>query len=395
MSEYGADDFPLAFRGYEKEHVDRFIRQLKDRIDLAETQNSLVSEDVRRLQGEVMAANARADDAEGRLERLAAEVHTLEQGQQEDAAPRVEFEQILRVAEDQANEMIANAVKQGEKFTQEARAEAEKIIQDAQDEAGQIRQQAQHELEQARIRIETEQTAARAQIEQDAAVAAQEVQQAQQEAAATHSEAERDAAAIRARAEADAQQVSEQAQRQAAEARARQLEFETALTRREDQAQQEFLALHNQAVAHSERIIQDANEKVQRALEHSQRVETNAKAFEAAAHAQADSVIANARTRAGEIIEGARARAQAIIDTVVAHAKAAGQDAEDRARSLRAQQQSLQSFLTEVNGLVGGIEDYQRSTALADDASEVPTSEEPGEPAPAAAPAQAGGDTQQ
>ncbi|MCG3024517.1 hypothetical protein KZ310_35000, partial [Escherichia coli] len=55
------------------------------------------------------------------------------------------------------------------------------------------------------------------------------------------------------------------------EHRMRGLELEESLTRRQDDAQQEFLVLHNQAVAHAERITQDANDQVDSSLEHAQR----------------------------------------------------------------------------------------------------------------------------
>ena len=43
------------------------------------------------------------------------------------------------------------------------------------------------------------------------------------------------------------------------------------------EAQQEFLVLHNQAVAHAERITQDANDQVAASLEHAQRMQLGAR----------------------------------------------------------------------------------------------------------------------
>ncbi len=364
MSDENTEIFSTAFRGYDKEQVDGMIASLRYELEQRAAEDASAQEEVRRIRLQLDAATVRADEAEDRLERLAAEIQEapMPDADSDAHAPRVEFEEILRVAEEQANNVITNAVEQGEKFVTEARAEVGKLRAEAEAEAEAVRQRAEHELAQARIRIETERTANQARIEQELADALDKVAQSEREAVTIKSEAERDAANIRQIAETEAAESRVIAERIVSEARAKQLEYETALTRREDQAQQEFLSIHNQAVAHSERIVKDANEKVQRALEHAKRIEDNAKAFEESARTQAEHVLAKADVRAKEIIDGSRDRAQAIVDTVIGHTKGVVRDAEDRARTLRAQQQTLSSFLTEVGTLVVGLEDYQRST---------------------------------
>lgn len=366
MSEENTELFSTAFRGYDKYQVDEMIASLRADLERQLAAEASAAEGLRRMGFELDAANSRAREAEERLERLAAEIQEIPVAGSEPAegvsAPRIEFEEILRVADEQANTVITNAVEQGEKFVAEAQAEVAKLRADAEAEAASIRQRAEHELAQTQIRIETERTANQARIEQDLASVQDKVEQAEREAAAIKSEAERDAANIRQIAEAEVAAIRAESERIVAEARAKQLEYETALTRREDQAQQEFLALHNQAVAHAERIVKDANDKVGRALEHSQRIEERTEAYERSARTQAESVRAAADVRAGEIIDGARTRAQAIVNTVILHTKDVARDAEDRARALRVQQQTLSSFLTEVGTLVTGLEDYQRGS---------------------------------
>lgn len=378
MPEDNAELFVTAFRGYDKAQVEDVVTALKAELDRRAVEldrqaavEANLTEELRQKSIEVDAASARAEEAEQRLDRLAAEIQEIPLAESTDgeskAAPRIEFEEILRVAEEQANSVISNAVEQGEKFVAEARVEVKKLKEDTAAEAEAIRQRAEHELAQAQIRIETERTANQARIEQQLAEAADQVAQAEREAAAIRSEAERDAGNIRQIAETEAAEVRADAERVITEARAKQLEYETGLTRREDQAQQEFLALHNEAVAHSERIVKDANEKVQRALDHARRIEDNAKAFEESARAQAASAIASAEARSVQIIEGARDRAQVIVDAVISHTKEVSRDAEDRARNLRVQQQALSSFLNEVGTLVTGLENYQRGAVSAAD----------------------------
>ena len=117
------------------------------------------------------------------------------------------------------------------------------------------------------------------------------------------------------------------------ELRVRALEFEASLTRRQDDAQQEFLVLHNQAVAHAERITQDANEQVAASLEHAQRVAAKADDFERLMRAQAQQIEADANLRAREQLDRRTRKAQQIIDLVTTHSQAVLRDAEDRTRS--------------------------------------------------------------
>jgi septum formation inhibitor MinC len=147
------------------------------------------------------------------------------------------------------------------------------------------------------------------------------------------------------------------------EQRLRALEFEEALSRRQDDAQQEFLMLHNQAVAHAERITQDANEQVAASLEHAQRITAKADDFDKLMRAQAQQHEADARSRSREILDRASVKAQKIIDTVTGHSQSVLRDAEDRTRALRWQQQQLTSFMSEVKELL-------RTEAAAADSAE-------------------------
>jgi len=132
----------------------------------------------------------------------------------------------------------------------------------------------------------------------------------------------------------------------------RALEFEESLSRRQDEAQQEFLMLHNQAVAHAERITQDANDQVANSLEHAQRVGARADDFERLMRAQAHEIEADANVRARERLDRARDKSERIIEMVTTHSQAILRDAEDRTRQLRWQQQQLTGFMAEVKELI-------------------------------------------
>lgn len=370
--------FTVGFRGYDRHEVDTAIADLTARVQreraelaaaearhrealeqaaaereqaaaereqtvgrLQEEQNAAVS----RLAAELQAAQARAAEAEQRLAAVGEEL--------EDEAPsRQQFEAVLRVAEEQANVLIQNAAVQAERLVAAAREEI--ASQRAQLDADVVRimTQAQHDADQIRLRAETEYAAHEARIERESAHAAEKVAQAEQEAAAVRTEAEKGAAALRALVTRETTELRADAERDVREMNARVLEFEETLTRRQDDAQQEFLMLHNQAVAHAERITADANEQVASSLEHAQRISAKADDYERLMRAQAQQIEADAQLKARETLDRARVKAQKIVDSVTGHTNGILRDAEDRTRQLRWQQQQLTSFMAEVRELI-------------------------------------------
>ncbi len=305
-------------------------------------------EALERLEAELAAANARAAQAEQRAHALTEE---LVDGGGE-VASRPQFEEILRVAEEQASVLIRNASVQGDRLLEAAREEIQNRRKEVQTEAEAILSQAQHDAQQVRLRVETELTAHQARLEREGAHAAEKVSQAEQEAAAIRTEAEKGAAALRSMVARETSLSRAEAEEAVRELRVRALEFEESLTRRQDDAQQEFLMLHNQAVAHAERITQDANEQVAASLEHAQRLGAKADDFDRLMRAQAQQIEADASVRAREVLERARVKAEKIIETVTAHSQAVLRDAEDRTRQLRWQQHQLTSFMAEVKELI-------------------------------------------
>ena len=384
--------FSSAFRGYDKDEVDAAIAGLTARVRAEAEQVAQLTERHRRvnaagrqavarleaqletvktetaervqaevaatqeetrekvavLEAELAAAQARAANAEHQTRGLTEELAGATDG----TPGRHKFEEVLRVAEDQASVLLRNATDQGDRLLTAAREEIGNRRKEAQAEAEAIVSQAQHDAQQAHLRIETELTAHQARIEREAAHAAEKVAQAEQEAAAIRTEAEKGAAALRSMVARETEHARSEAEDAVRALRVRAMDFEASLTRRQDDAQQEFLVLHNQAVAHAERITQDANEQVTASLEHAQRVASKAEDFERLMRAQAQQIEADANLRANEQLDRARVKAQRIIDMVTTHSQSVLRDAEDRTRQLRWQQQQLTSFMAEVSDLI-------------------------------------------
>ena len=376
--------FTVGFRGYDKGEVDAALATLRTQLqqltaDLAETkarQSEAVdaARDEERaareaLEGELSAAHAKASDAEQQIATLTSELVDAPQPDGQEAPSRQQFEAILRVAEEQANVLIQNAAVQADRLMTSAREEVTAQRAEAQADAERITAQAQRDADQVRLKMDTEYTAHEARIEREAAHAAEKVNQAAQEATAIRTEAEKGAAALRSLVTRETTQLRADAEREVRDMNARVLEFEETLTRRQDDAQQEFLVLHNQAVAHAERITNDANEQVAASLEHAQRISSRAEDYERLTRSQAQTIEADAQVRAREILDRARVKSQKIVDSVTGHTTAVLHDAEDRTRQLRWQQQQLTSFMAEVRELIrpdGVFSDDSLPAAIAD-----------------------------
>ncbi len=356
-----------------EESADASADRLREELEVATTRRR---EDLERIEADLVAANARADDAETNVQALTEELRAAASGE---TAGRHQFEEVLRVAEEQAAQLVKNASVQGDRLLEGAREEIQNRRADAQADADAIRSQAQHDAQQVRLKIDTELTAHQAQLEREAAHAAEKVAQAQQEAAVIRTEAEKAAASLRSLVERETTLLRADAEEAVRELRLRTLEFEESLTRRQDDAQQEFLVLHNQAVSHAERITHDANEQVAASVDHAQRVQAKADDFDKLMRAQARQIEADAQLRAREHLERAHTKSQKIIDTVTAHSQSILRDAEDRTRQLRWQQHQLTSFMAEVRELIrpegAGMSDGAIRDAAADAEPEVEEAE--------------------
>ena len=366
----GGGAFTTTFRGYDKAEVDAAIAalnaqrtghseeaaQLKDKYRRAVATIKGHLSTIEQLEARVAGAEAdlaveaaRAGTAEDRVQTLSDE---LLNAADESSKGRERFEEVLRVAEEQASVIIKNASVQADRLLESARDEIAAQRAQAQADADLVRSQADSDAQQARLRIDTELTAHEAQLERERAHAAEKVAQAEQEAAAIRTEAEKGAASLRALVSRETEQARAEAEEAVREQRLRALEFEESLTRRQDDAQQEFLMLHNQAVAHAERITADANDQVAASLDHSQRITAKADDFDKVMRAHSQQLEADAKLRSREILDRASTKAQKIIDAVTTHSQSVLRDAEDRARQLRWQQQQLTSFMAEVKELM-------------------------------------------
>ncbi|GAA1707407.1 hypothetical protein GCM10009808_26740 [Microbacterium sediminicola] len=416
-SEHGAHPFTVGFRGYDRGEVDMALATLNANLQRAtldlqavkaeqaaereriqsEHENALAAAraeaedaasaaradgatELEQLRADLTTTQAKLSDAEERITALSGDILEGTPDADGEGSTRQQFEAVLRVAEEQASQLIQNAAVQAERLLEASRDEIAAARTQLDMDRARIISEAESDADQARLRIETEYTAHEARIQRESAHATEKVTQAEQEAATIRTEAEKGAAALRAMVTRETTQQRADAERDVREMNARVLEFEESLTRRQDDAQQEFLALHNQAVAHAERITNDANEQVAASLEHAQRISAKAEDYEKLIRAQAGQIDADAQLRARETMSRAQAKAQKIVESVTAHTNTVLRDAEDRTRQLRWQQQQLTSFMAEVRELIRP--DGPMSSDVAATASDQTPSDSPEESLP-------------
>ena len=394
----GAQSFTIGFRGYDKAEVDAHLAALKEELRRAtdagsqseahlraelekseekhraalEKEQSAHAKRTQQLEDDLAAAQAKAVESAQQIQSLS----TALAGSQDDideATSRSQFETVLRVAEEQASVLIQNAAVPAARLLEAARQDAATKRAQLEAAVARITAQAERDADQGRLKMETEFTAHTAQVEREAAHAAEKVTHAEQEAHSIRTEAEKGAAALRAMVTRETTDLRVSAEREVREMNARVLEMEESLTRRQDDAQQEFLVLHNQAVAHAERITADANEQVAASLAHAERISAKADDYERLMRSQASAIEAEAQVRARETLDRARTKSQKIVDMVTAHTANVVRDADDRARQLRWQQQQLTSFMAEVRELIrpdGALGSEGSGSAGADAATE-------------------------
>ncbi|GAA4479731.1 cell division initiation protein [Microbacterium panaciterrae] len=369
--------FTIGFRGYDKTEVDTHLIALKEELRRATEASAKTDGHLReeldkaqakhrrelekaqaehgkrteQLESDLATAQAKVAESAQQIQSLS----TALAGNQDDideATSRSQFETVLRVAEEQASVLIQNAAVQAERLLEAAREEAATKRAELEADVARITAQAERDADQVRLKMDTEFTAHTAQVEREAAHAQEKRGHAEQEAHAIRTEADKGAAALRAMVTRETTDLRVSAEREVREMNARVLEMEESITRRQDDAQQEFLVLHNQAVAHAERITADANEQVSAALAHAERISAKADDYERLMRSQAAAIEAEAQVRARETLDRARTKSQKIVDMVTTHTANVVRDADDRARQLRWQQQQLTSFMAEVRELI-------------------------------------------
>jgi cell division septum initiation protein DivIVA len=281
-------NFPFALRGYDRAAVDDYVRTLEGRVVRS---NQQIADLQRQL-----------NDLHDQLGRTSKELEERPSGEIDYASLGARASSILRMAEEQARELL-----------DKASADANKLREDGQRDADRLRQQAGADSEHVRVsgRAELEQLRARA--ESDVAA---EVERARTEASAIRAAAEREAEALRRKAAQEADAVRTAGDLEADE-RKRAAESEAAALRQQiakerQDATAELKRVHQESVAATGKLLSEATQHHQQAGERLAADIESATKLRTEAQAEAEKVKLDAKEEAERVLAAAKKQAERI-----------------------------------------------------------------------------------
>src|SRR5215211_6965371 len=280
-------NFPTALRGYDRTAVDDYVRTLEESVVKSRRHATQLEQQVTVLQDEIASGGDGSESKEIDYANLGGRAND-----------------ILRLAQEQARELVQNATLEAEKVKEQARREADGLRSNAAREGDAIKSGGAAQIDQlrAKLREEVEAQVEKAKAESDSLIAA-----ARRQAESIRREADHEAQATRQNAYLDTENLRRTVEREAAEARSKlAAEREQAVEQLKvthDEAQQKTAALLAEAIKyHSE-----SAERLEADLADAARIRAEALAeaeqTKAAAVQEAEARIATAKKQAAAINE--------------------------------------------------------------------------------------------
>jgi len=229
-------NFPSALRGYDRTAVDDYVRTLEASVVQSRRHAAQLEHQVSSLQDQLTALQNGKGAGSGEVD------YSNLGGRTND---------ILRLAQDQARELVANATLEAEKLKESARREADAVRSSAAREGNAIKTGGTAEIDQLRQKLQSE---VQAQVDKSKAEAEALLAAARRQADALRREADHEAGAAREKAALDAENLRRAAEREVAEERQKiAVEREQAVNQLQavhEEAQQKTAALLAEATKH-------------------------------------------------------------------------------------------------------------------------------------------------
>jgi DivIVA domain-containing protein len=401
-------EFSQAFRGYDREEVDKTLQGLRRDLITANVKGTEAGKEVKRLVARIDELNAEIEEVGSptysglgtKLEntlRVAEEQSTRVIAQADIDAEKLrvsaaaEFDKVRRDATEQAERILSDASVKAARMREEVRSEVdglleraqdarENLLQDAVQEAALIRGAVATEAAEVRATVKREAAAIRSEAEREAAgvqvVARREATEALAIAAGLTLETElaraelaNELEQLRADSAAEAERLridvgtelaagrrkgqhdEDRLNREIGQARA---DIEVELTVRRDEAEQEHLALHHDAVAQTQKYLDDATRQLAETNQRTQELRALNEELGAEARAAAKAATHKAEDEADRIVHDATVKAGAMVREAEERTRALVADAEGRLGRIRIEQgavagyfESLRSVLTQ------------------------------------------------
>ena len=284
------DTFPVVRRnGYDKAQVDARVRQLSG--EKAGLSASLVESD------------RRASGLEAEIEKLRAEVAEAQNPSYAGLGGRAST--MLRLAEEEAEEIRGAAQTDAGDIRAQAERDARAIRSDASREAEDMKVVQLRELDETRERLKADAEQERVLAEGEASDL---VASAKREAEQLRLAAQQETTEMRTLATRDVEQARAAADREVQEAR-------RTLAVEKERLAREATDHHNSAVAETKRLVEEAERRAAAAEERAGDATKQAGAARAAAKSEAEGVVSRARREAEQIVAAAQQKAEAVASS--------------------------------------------------------------------------------
>ena len=349
------NEFPIVIRGYDREAVDDAFRNLERELLRLNAQNT-------QLAGEVRQAREQIGELEKQLGSMAAPNY---------ATVGANAAEILSLAEEQAQRILADAQNERARQLKALELEAEDIRGEAKGYYDSLVAEAQRRGERLLngSKVEADEL-----LNQSRAQAAGMIDEATREAAAIRGAISTEVAKMKANAKREIESRRTAFERELAERRmilerelTQEIDSELAarlvteearinldleLTARRAEAEKEYLAKHQEAVAATQKYLNEANEQLRTAMLRANTARLEAETLEAAAKSINKRTREEAKAKAEAIIVAAEAEARAII--AASHDQASEKAAKlaEQVANLERERDAIQIYLDNLNNVV-------------------------------------------
>lgn len=348
-------EFPVAIRGYDKPAVDDAIRDLRKELLQLSAQNASLAQELRESTESLNAARkelgeyerptysgvgARAALILSSAEEQAAHILNVAQteAQRQHHNLQLEVDTLRHEAKGYYDSLVAEAQRRADRIISGARADYDEIIKKAHTDALGIAEEAQRETGSIRGAVATEVARMRAAAKREVELLI----------SATERElAERKLIASREiNAEIDLERASAIMTDQA------RIDLELELTARRNEAEQEYLRKHQEAVATTQKYLDDANSQLSTALTRANAARLEAETLEAAAISINQQTTAATRLKADGIIAAAEAEARTQIAEAQAKINYEIKAAEAELMKIRAERDSIEVYIERLRNVL-------------------------------------------
>jgi len=352
------DDFPTAMRGYEKAAVDDAMRDLRKEILSLSAQNAQLAQELRESQTKLAEAlnhikevgepsyagvGAKAALVLSTSEEMAARLLSEARNERTRllAQTQEEIEELRNEAKGYYDALVAEAQRRADRLMGQARVDADDLMNATREEAMRITSEANREAGAVRGATATEVAKLRANARRDTE--------------SLKARVERDLAERKLLAQRDNTRELDMNRAQELVAEQARIDLELELTARRQEAEAEYLLKHQEAVATTQRYLDDANQQLALALTRVNAARLEAETLEAAARSTTKNLIDQARARGEAAIAAAEAEARNVVSEATLKSAVRIREAEVRLNQLLVEQESAGIFLKNLKSLVDSV----------------------------------------